>query len=149
MYRFFFILLILIGVLSIGFPVKNPLSDIVFIPFRILGIDVSMTPITADMSMMSDSEGSSIYKIDFGIKLQFVNGTEKYLDPNDLDLYLHKLPTILYFEILGYGADMPEGRKFLCNSFGILAKNTVQSFIITTKEPYKRIGFNEHQNCNL
>ena len=147
MYRLIFIICLLISVLSIGFPISNPLSDFVFIPLRILGIDVSMTPITTDMSMMSDANNVPIYRTDLRIKVFSKDGGLIDLKTSDLNLYLHKLPIILYYEILGQGGDMPEGRVFLCRSFEKLLNKKISSFLIWTDIKHAQFGFNQNQEC--
>ena len=149
MYRLIFIICLLISVLSIGFPISNPLSDFVFIPLRILGIDVSMTPITTDMSMMSDANNVPLYKTNLGLTIILKNGTVRDISPRELDLYDHKIPIILYYEILGYGGDMPEGRAYLCKSFTALTENMVSGFFLWTKSEHARYGLNEIQECHF
>jgi hypothetical protein len=134
-------------VLSIGLPFSNPLSDFVFVPLRIFGIDVSMTPLTVDMSMMSDAKNVPIYRTDLRIKVFSKDGGLIDLKPSDLNLYLHKLPIILYYEILGQGGDMPEGRVFLCRSFEKLLNKKISSFLIWTDIKHAQFGFNQNQEC--
>ena len=149
MYRLIFIICLLLSVLSIGFPISNPLSDFVFVPLRILGIDVSMTPITSDMSMMSDSEDVPIYKTNLGLRIFLKNGKVRDVYPRELDLYYHKLPIILYYEILGYGGDMPEGRAYLCHSLTTFTDDKVSSFFLWTEKEHARYDFNKIQECPL
>jgi hypothetical protein len=145
--RVFLIPLLLILVLSIGFPIDTPVGDFSYTLLRRFGIDVSMTPITYDMSMMSDEKGSLVYEKLFKVKLVMENGENVVIDSDRLHFYRHKVPLNLYYEILGYGGIIPEGRVFLCRSFQSLVDNTVEGFMLDVKADQRTKGFNELQNC--
>ncbi len=106
-----------------------------------------MTPITYDMSMMSDEKGSLVYEKLFKVKLVMENGENVVIDSDRLHFYRHKVPLNLYYEILGYGGIIPEGRVFLCRSFQSLVDNTVEGFMLDVKADQRTKGFNELQNC--
>lgn len=148
MYRIILINLLLLSVLSIGFPIPNPLSELTFAPLRFMGIDVSMTPITTDMSMMTDAKNTPLYKKKVHLRLHFDDGTFVDVLPKDLHLYLHKIPIILFYEILGFGGDMPEGRVFLCRSFQRLVDKKITNFSMWTEEKNDRQGLNKYQECH-
>jgi hypothetical protein len=103
-------------VLSIGFPISNPLSDFVFIPLRILGIDVSMTPITTDMSMMSDANNVPLYKTNLGLTIILKNGTVRDISPRELDLYDHKILNLMRMPISPLGFYNYSGNSLNLNS---------------------------------
>ncbi len=138
----------LLSVLSIGIPIPNPLSNVVYEPLRLLGIDVSMTPITTDMSMMTDAKNIPLYKKKVHLRLHLDDGTFVDVLPNDLHLYLHKIPIILLYEILGFGGDMPEGRVFLCRSLQRLVDKKILNFTMWTEEKNDRQGLNKYQECH-
>ncbi len=139
--------LLLISVLSIGFPVETTLGDISYSMLRRIGIDVSMTPITSDMSMMSDEKGNMIYEKHFKVKLVMNDDTSVVIDSDKLHFYRQKVPLNLYYEILGFGGVIPEAKVFLCHSFQSLVDKTVAGFMLEVKTDQHAQGFNELQNC--
>lgn len=146
--RVFLIPLLLISVLSIGIPVETSFGDFSYTFLRKFGIDVSMTPITFDMSMMSDEKGNLVYEKLFKAKVVMTNGENLIIDADKLDFYRQKVPLNLYYEILGYGGVIPEGRIFLCHSFQDLTDKTVAGFMLEVKRTEQLArGFNELQSC--
>jgi hypothetical protein len=147
MYRLIFIILLLLSVLSIGIPFPNPLSDFVFIPLRVLGIDVAMTPMTVDMSMMRDLDNIPMYRKKLGMKLFLEDGKKIVLRPEELDFYHHKMPIILFYEALAKGAYMPEGRAYLCRSFEMIINKKVSSFLLLKDGADEQYLSHEIQRC--
>ena len=147
MYRLIFIILLLLSVLSIGVPFPNPVSDFVYIPLRVLGIDVAMTPMTVDMSMMRGLDNIPMYKKKLGMKLFLDDGNSLELKPEELDFYHHKMPLILYYEVLGHGAYMPEGKVYLCRSFEFITNKKVSSFLLLKDGADEQYLSQEIQRC--
>lgn len=146
MLRLIFISFLLVSVFSIGFPVDNPISNFTYVVLRRFGLDVAMTPITYDMSIMTDDENEVIYQNPLDIVV--VTRSDERMILNDLDFYRHKIPLILYFEILGYGGSLPEGKVFLCRSLGEVVKSQLSGFMLKLRRTREiRKGFNEFQAC--
>lgn len=107
-----------------------------------------MTPITFDMSMMSDEKGHLVYEKIFKTKLVMTNGETVIIDADKLNFYRQKVPLNLYYEILGYGGIIPEGKTFLCHSFQSLTDKTLSGFMLEVQRVSQVAkGFNEFQNC--
>lgn len=146
--RVILIPLLLVSVLSIGFPVETSLGDFSYMFLRRFGIDVSLTPITFDMSMMSDEKGNLVYEKIFKAKIVMTDNDSVLVDSEKLDFYRQKVPLNLYYEILGYGGIIPEGKSFLCHSFQHMVDKTVAGFMLEVKRKDQLAkGFNELQNC--
>lgn len=149
MIRFVFIFILLLSVLSIGLPFDHPLWAPSYRFLRFFGLDVSMTPITVDMSMMTDEHGQLVYAKDFSLELFLENKNIREVFFQELDFYRHKVPLNLYFEILGNGGSMPEGKTYLCRAFSELSPVKVTGFMLKTrKRKDSSRGFNELQKCN-
>ena len=148
MLRFSFISLLLICVLSIGIPKDNPVTDFSYGLLRRVGLDVSMTPITFDMSMMTDSKGQLVYEKAFDVVIDDGSEIFQVIQVGDLNFYRHKVPLNLFFEILGYGGILPEGKEFLCRSLNEFSERRLTGFTLVaqSKDQVSR-GFNEYQHC--
>ena len=106
---------LLFCVLTVGTPGPffEKLRESTFDPLMQLGIDVSMTPITTDMSMMTDADSEVIYTKDVEILVH--RGEEiVQIEANEMNLYEHKIPIILHYELVDAGLEMKESRYFLC-----------------------------------
>lgn len=148
MIRFYFISVLLISVLSVGVPFENPFTDFSYSFLRRFGIDVSMTPITFDMSMMTDDKGNLVYQKGFDIVIFSENLPPETISIEELDFYRHKVPINLYFEIIGYGGILPEGKRFLCLGLGDVSGKALTGFMLNLKrKDLVSKGFNELQNC--
>lgn len=113
-----------------------------------LGLDVSMTPLTYDMSMLT-TENSQNYSKKHNLIL-FSGHLRTTISPGELKLYNHKIPIILYYEMLYYGMDVVENRYALCNQFQTFLKTKITGFQLFQEELegndlYK--GFNEIISC--
>lgn len=148
MLRFYFLSFVLFLVVTIGIPVDNPVTQFSYRLMRRLGIDVSMTPITFDMSMMTDEKGKLVYEKAFDLMI-FSNGeSPRVVETRDLDFYRHKVPINLYYEILGYGGIMPEGKTFMCRAFQEFSEGRITGFmLLMRKQDQAARGFNELQSC--
>lgn len=148
MLRFYFISLVLLLVITIGIPIDNPVTQFSYGVMRRFGIDVSMTPITFDMSMMTDEKGELVYEKAFDLKLFLKGANPEIVDTKKLDFYRHKVPINLYYEILGYGGIMPEGKTFMCRAFQEFSQYRVTGFmLVMRKDDQAARGFNELQSC--
>lgn len=137
--RVILIPVLLVMVLSIGFPLENPVGNISYEILRRVGLDVSMTPITVDMAMMRDNEGKNTYQKEFQVILLTRAGNTLTVNPLDLHFYRHKIPFNLYFEVLGMGGVMPEGKIFLCRSLEEFSGDEINTFSLK--------GLYEEQIC--
>jgi hypothetical protein len=148
MLRFSLISLLLICVLSIGIPEDNPLKDFSYSFLKPVGLDVSMTPITFDMSMMTDHKGQLVYEKVFDVVIDTGSEAPQVIKVKDLHFYRHKVPINLFFEILGYGGILPEGKEFLCRSLSEFSNKRLSGFTLVAqaKNEVSR-GFNEFQHC--
>ncbi len=145
--RVIFIPFLLLCVLSIGIPWDNPLgifSDRVLIK---AGLDVGMTPLTIDMSMMSGEEDRPLYEKELTLTLLESDGKHLDVNPYRLHLYRHKIPMILFFEAVSRGGVATEISAFLCRSFEDFSKNSITGFRLSTKSGKHLQGFDEFQNC--
>ena len=146
--RAFLIPVLLLSVLSIGFPWSTPYGDLSYSFLRKIGLDVPMTPMTVDMAMMSDANGKFVYeKV---LKLKVYDGLKHSLivDPKVLNFHLHKIPLILYYEVLARGGNMPEGRVFICRSLSDLMNFEITGFEINAEfRDQVSKGLNELQSC--
>jgi hypothetical protein len=126
--RSVFISLLLGAVLSIGVPLEPFLSWSNRLQpwLEFLGIDVSMTPITYDMTM---GNGFEKKKIDLIVKM--ANGDQHVINVSRLNLYKVKLPVLLLLELYEYGVDAPELRGFVCHSLSFDLGEKVQSSHLT------------------
>lgn len=146
--RVFLIPFLLLSVLSIGLPVETTLGEFSYHLLRRFGLDVSMTPITYDMSMMSDEKGNLVYEKFFKVKLIMTNGETEIIETEKLHFYLQKVPLNLYYEVLGQHGVLPEAKTFLCHSFQDMTDKTLAGFMLEVKQKEQIAkGFNELQNC--
>lgn len=93
-------LLICVLLVGLGKGPLRPLSSSIQQQLEPWGIDVSMTPITADMTMMRDSTNSlNLYQT--APKIIVINKDSSLfsISPQELELYQFKLPLILYLEL--------------------------------------------------
>ena len=124
------------------------LSIWIYKRFLPLGMDVSMTPLTYDMSMLT-TNGFPVYKKTIDITL-FSNNSKTTLHPKKLKLYNHKIPIILYYEMLIYNLDIIETKYAICNQFQRFLDTKITGFKLSQKgigkdKLYK--GFNETIVC--
>ena len=137
-------------VLVVGLPFGplEKLSEKAYYTLLPLGLDVSMTPFTYDMSMWSTEESQTYSKkIDI---ILFSNHSKTIVDPKDLKFYNHKIPIILYYEMLYYNMDIVENKYALCHEFQKLLDIKITGFQlfqakVEKNDLYK--GFNETIYC--
>ncbi len=147
MVRVIFIFSLLCCVLSLGLPFENILGDLSYKYLQLMGVDVNMTPFTVDMSLMIDKKKTPIYESDTELIASLTSGEERVIPANKLGLYHHKLPIILYFELVGNGKFVPEGRNYLCNSIQKNIGEKITGFFIRSKKFYDQSIINKIQVC--
>lgn len=140
MIRFFLIQILLLTVLLIGLPFDIDLKHSAYQLLMRVGLDVAMTPMTVDMAMMKDEEGKILYQQNLSLEIRGESGIGMVVHPEDLEFYPHKIPLNLYFELLGQGHYVPEGKGFICRSLSQFYSVKMTSFQI-------RGGNDELQSC--
>lgn len=146
MVRAVFITVILIMALSIGFPVSTALGGWSYLFLRQFGLDVSMTPMTVDMAMMLDQNDRPLYETTIDLIVETKEG-QQYIPSQNLNLYHHKMPMNLYFEIIANGGTFPEGRVYICRGLENLMKKRITSFMLQVKDESLDGVYNDPQYC--
>ena len=146
--RLLAVTIVLLAILSLNFT-EGEVFRRTYQGLQTLGIEVSMTPLTFDMSLMTDGEGKSTYGKSLVLRVRTSQGTELSVDPRRLDFYRHKIPLLLFQEALSYGGQMPEGRSFLCASLGEFASDGIAAFGLFEGQGRRQSmrGLDEFHNC--
>ncbi len=77
----------------------HPWLDRLWTGLAVLGLDISMTPVTVDMSLLSSSSDEAVYLRDLKLALLQSDQSEAIsLDLRGLDLHKEKLPLLLMLE---------------------------------------------------
>ena len=138
--------IILLLVLSVGLPLE-PVSSIAYEILSPIGIEVSMAPLTYDTSIMLDRDHTPIYQKDLKLTIVDKEG-ERKIPLRILDIYRHKIPVHLYYEIIGWGGSMNEGLHYMCQSLRYFSRGSIIGFHLSTGSPRdEEMGFNELQKC--
>lgn len=129
MYRLSIISLTLVLVLFGGlnfspFELGFSLSYRVLEPFQ---MNPSITPITYDMSMMTSQSGDRNLRegLQFQIKIMKVWAT---LSEQEMDFYLLRIPSILYFEQFAQNIKIEELRFGICHNLKTQVGEQVESY---------------------
>lgn len=118
---------------------------------RTVGLDIPMTPFTADMTMMlSKKEGSkAYYKKDFYVSYKTFSAV-KTIDGADLGWYEFKAPYQWFLECLEVSPDCPSSLYFLCRSLEDHTKSLIISWSIhekNSKEQDREAGVGMEFRC--
>ncbi len=123
--------LLLVSAIGLTFgPFENTAYQLYNI-FSILGTNPSFTPVTVDMSMMTNKEGDNNFSKPLQLIAYQSDESWRVLLPNELDLYRHKIPIILLLEQAADGVDLVEARYALCHQLAIKLGGPLQSFAVT------------------
>lgn len=83
---------------------ESLLTNTLWLPLRLINLDISMTPFTTDMNFMSPEEGS--YARLLSLKVWDSTNREYQIDPRDLSVGITKMPFLLMSEASGEGFDI-------------------------------------------
>jgi len=139
-----------LSVLSIAFP-YGPLEhweDFYQPKLAYLGIDVSNTPITADMMLMYDF-GTKQPLYQFPFKLEVEGDKSVTLDWQKLGFYHLKVPTILFIDNLHYGERVRLEIRAICHSLGqwVSQPKRFRYWIPSPEKTWKNYGLNQWFDC--
>ena len=89
----------------------------IYRPLSALGVDVAMTPLTADMMFMVDAKSkSALYLRQPQLLVEWLDQGQQELSFRSLDLYLFRLPLLLMMEIAPNGRAPAENIKAVCGA---------------------------------
>ncbi len=112
----------------------GPFEDTAFQLYNIfstLGTNPSFTPVTSDMSMMTNEKGSNNFAKPLQlIAYQSAESWRVFL-PSELDLYRLKIPIILLLEQAAEGIDLKEARYAICHQLAKELGGPLISFAVT------------------
>jgi hypothetical protein len=100
-----------------------------------LGIDIPMTPFTADMTLMisKNNNSAAYYQKTFLLKY-LAHGKSYILGPENLGLYEFKAPFQWLSECRENGSACSAAKYFLCHSLAEAAKTQVTSWTVEDAE---------------
>jgi hypothetical protein len=149
MVRLSIVALTLVCVSLIGLTIP-PMEDLAYISHNLLeplGINPSFTPITVDMSMMTSNQGHNNFDREIQYLVKTVSG-KKPITPSTLNLYLDKIPMILFLEQAYDMVDLVEARYGICQRLKQLTGEKVESFSLETARKHHRANiFNRDYSC--
>ncbi|MEM6559076.1 MAG: hypothetical protein AAF605_04750 [Myxococcota bacterium] len=114
-FRLLALSVLLVSVLSVGAPIGRFVNDYSQEMLEPLAVDVSMTPITADMAGMLGADGHPLYAYEMNV-VTLRRGRPVSRRPiNDLPLEHFRVPVVLFLEWAGLGIAVPELAAALCS----------------------------------
>ncbi len=143
-------IILMIGILIAAHPTKKlaKIQNGIWEVLYVLGIDLAMTPLTADMILMLDSATHSRgYTSDYGLMAKFSDAKEVLITELDQDLYFLRLPILL---MLGYKKEGDEITGFvnvICRNIEYLSmytqKTGIKEWRIFRKIPVQNSPWND------
>ena len=146
--------LLVVAVHLVGFPRPlGPLHDILQPILQVAAIDVSLTPITADMAALVDRKGRALYDTPV-LLVPIIKGEARApISFERLSFHRVSVPMVTYLDHIVYGEDVPELRKALCRSLSDalgIAPNGLDSFAVIIPEHMEEgqeYGLNRRHSC--
>ncbi|MEL6543844.1 MAG: hypothetical protein AAFQ82_04405 [Myxococcota bacterium] len=115
-----------------------------------LAVDVSMTPVTADMAGLFDADGSRLYAYDIDV-VMFRDGRRfASRELRTLALEHFKVPGVLWVERIAVGSHVPDLESALCRSLKLETGLAFDSFSFVLPDAPgvgKQLGFNTLIRC--
>jgi hypothetical protein len=143
--RVLFILLISLIFISAHF--DHPYLFGLWRGLHAVGLDISMTPITIDMSVFnSHLKPQEFYSRSFLIGYTDQKGQEHEIDFSDLKLHFHKLPLLLMLEQVQWQGNEREHLRVFCRNMNSSFEPMIR-FKIFAKPDLEHPGFNSYFSC--
>ncbi len=142
--------IVVVSVLLIGLPYGpfKSLSGFLQNKLEPFGIDVAMTPITADMTMMMDrTEVMNLYQTNPQVDL-LTNVQKIRMAGKSFDFYQFKLPAMLYLELYANGLRCRDVLWSVCHNLREKEPDT-RGFVINLGELGEENSFLEKQGFNI
>lgn len=102
--RISYLVLITVIIVVANLNDESNLTNALWLPLRLINLDISMTPFTTDMNFMSPEQGS--YARLLSLKVWDSANREYQIDPRDLSVGITKMPFLLMSEASGEGSDI-------------------------------------------
>lgn len=138
----------LVACIGLTFGPLEPLAYGLYNWFAIVGTNPSFTPITTDMSMMTSKAGEN----NFSKPLVFIakNGNNQWVEipPAQMDLYLLRIPIILFLEQAAEGVDLKEARFAICHQLKEKLGEDPLGFAVREAEPMGLL-LNKEFSCDF
>ncbi|MEO0593130.1 MAG: hypothetical protein AAFZ38_06070 [Myxococcota bacterium] len=115
-FRLLALIFLLVSVLLVGAPVGRVVNDRFQETLAPLAVDVSMTPITADMAGMLGADGHPLYAYEMNVATLRRGRPVSRRPINDLPLEHFRVPVVLLLEWVGLGIQVPELAAALCSA---------------------------------
>ena len=137
--------------LGVGIPWGTPAPGDAFqMLTEPMAVDVSMTPVTADMAGLFDANGSRLYAYDIDV-VMFRDGRRfASRELHTLPLEHFKVPGVLWVERIAVGSHVPDLESALCRSMKLETGLAFDSFSFVVPDAPgagKELGVNTPIRC--
>lgn len=141
--------LVLLVVLVVGLPLPPALRDGAQSVAEIFAVDVSMTPVTADMPGLLGRDGERLYDQGMVVLSRTATGVGASIPIEKLDLHRFRIPAVLFCEHQLHGLDVPELRGALCRTLAEELGPLAAFALRLPDSPYSggEYGFNRWHPC--
>ena len=139
----------LVCLIAFSFGPLESLSFRIYNLLDVIGTNPSFTPLTSDMSMMTSEKGENNFADSFKIRVKTNGGETKVFPPSSMNLYLHRIPMILFVEQAYDGVDLVEARYAVCHQMKRYFRTPILSFSIRSDTKNNNLVFNRDYSCEF